>query len=38
MYSLFWSSTGYQKSQYDAVLSAHHLFAAPIPPGRLWGR
>jgi hypothetical protein len=29
---------GSEESQYNAVLSAHHSFAAPIPPGLLWGR
>jgi hypothetical protein len=27
----------YQKSQYNAVLSAHHSFAAPIPAGLFLG-
>ena len=29
---------GYQKSQFNALLSTHHSFAPPIPPDLLWGR
>jgi hypothetical protein len=29
-------SKGSEESQYYAVLSAHHSFAAPIPLGLLW--
>jgi hypothetical protein len=34
----FYLSTGYQKYQFDALLSTQHSFAPPIPPGLLWGR
>jgi hypothetical protein len=29
---------GYQKSQFNALLSPHHSFAPPTSPGLLWGR
>jgi hypothetical protein len=34
----FYLSTGYQKYQFDELLSTQHSFAPPIPPGLLWGR
>ena len=40
IFHVFWSLSafprGSEESQSNAVLSAHHSFAAPIPPGLLW--
>jgi hypothetical protein len=38
MYWCFTFPREYQKSQFNALLSTHHSFASPIPPGLLWGR